>query len=61
MALRSQSCCKINTERLGADLLILLTPLTLRNASVTNEKLDKITTSRRGFQKATTYITDPVS
>lgn len=43
------------------DLLIFPTPLTLKNASITNEKLGKITTSRRGFQKASIYRTDPLS
>lgn len=56
VVLRSQSLCKINMERPGADLLIFLTPFTFCNASETNEMLDKITTDWWEFQKDSPHV-----
>lgn len=56
LAVHRQSVCKINMERLAADLLIPPTCVTLSNVFVTHEELEKTATGQQGFQKPNTSV-----
>lgn len=60
MPTHKQSVCDINMERPLLTYLVFPTLVTLSNAFVTNEKLEKIVTGPQGFQKSNSWVLDPL-